>query len=801
MKFDEANTVQEICWTLRQSDWVRGQNRARINELFNGFPPFTDQEVNDNNIAVNVNFLEGTRIAHEARTQFYSGFLKPGKFFSCRTDAGPTHKRSTFNTVVSKEVNKAMKRSLPYFEKMRSSFALDVLHGIAPSPFRDRDRWCPETLGVEDVLIPGRTLLTMENVPFFALYRTFTGPELIRLTRGGKTDKGWNKKGVDACIDWIDRQSATLFAGNWPEMWTPEKTEERIKSDGGFYASDNAPTINCFDFYFYDDDGEDQGWYRRILIDAWSQPDVNGTRSRLEKPFDGLTGQFLYDSKRRKVATKLSEIINFQFADLSAAAPFRYHSVRSLGFLMYSVCQLQNRMRCKFSECVFEALMMYFRVKSSDDAQRALKVDLVNRGFIDESLQFIPASERFQVNAGLVELGLAENHRLISANASSFSTQPQQPRDSREKTKFEVMSEIQTMTSLVSSALMQAYRYQEFEYREIFRRFCKPNSGDPEVRDFQKAVERQTQIPAKILLNPDAWEIEPDRVMGAGNKTLEMAIAQQLLEMRNLYDPEPQRQILRQATETITDDPGLAEAWVPDQPLKVTDSVHDAQLAAGTLMQGLPVAVKTGMNHIEYVETLMVTMASVIQRCMQKKGATPEEITGLQMLSQHVAGHIQIIAQDPAEKARVKQYGDQLGKLNNAVRALAQQLEEKMKQSQGKDQMDPKDVAKIQAIQVAAKVKADNMAKSHAQRTAQRQVQWELEMKRKAAEGQVEIQKGVHEHSVEVAKSVEQHQLDLAHQQEQHALDMQQQEELGAAELEQQQAAAASAESASGETE
>jgi len=40
--------------------------------------------------------------------------------------------------------------------------------------------------------------------------------------------------------------------------------------------------------------------------------------------------------------------VAFQFADLSAVAPFRYHSVRSLGWLLYAVINLQNRLRCKF---------------------------------------------------------------------------------------------------------------------------------------------------------------------------------------------------------------------------------------------------------------------------------------------------------------------------------------------------------------------------------------------------------------------------------------------------------------------
>src|SRR5262249_31626919 len=154
---------------------------------------------------------------------------------------------------------------------------------------------------------------------------------------------------------------------------------------------------------------------------------------------EGYAGQFLYNPHQKVFASRRQELVGFQFADLSAVAPFRYHSVRSLGFLLYGACTIQNRLPCKFHESVFEALCMYFRVRSLDDAERALKIDMVNRGFIDESVQFIPAAERWQVNAALVELGLRENTQLIQDNSSSYLQPTNYARDRTEKTKFQVM--------------------------------------------------------------------------------------------------------------------------------------------------------------------------------------------------------------------------------------------------------------------------------------------------------------------------------------------------------------------------
>lgn len=743
MKFDDADQVSQACWTMKQADYPRGTNRARINELFNGHPPYTEQEVQENNLAVNVNFLESTRLAHDARSQFANAFTKPGNFFGARTDTGPRHKRSTWGTIVTKEINRRMKKNLPYFEKNRSVFALDVLHGIGPATWADQEMWCPDPAGVEDILIPGKTLLTFKNLAMYAVYRSFSAPELIKLTRGPNVDPGWNQDLVSKCLEWIDAEAVKLMGTNWPEIWAPEKLSERIKSDGGFYVADQLPTIECFDFYFYDGEDEEAGWRRRIVLDSWAVSE-GATRTGTRKAGDIYrnTSGFLYNGGTHKVADSHRNLMAFQFADLSAVAPFQYHSIRSLGFLLYAVCHLQNRLRCRFNEAVFEALMMYFRVKSMDDAQRALKVELVNRGFIEEGISPLTATERYQVNAPLVQFGLMQNQQIINENSSSYVQQPNYSEGGVEKTKFQVMAETNAMTSLVSSALNQAYTYQKFEYEEIFRRFCRPNSKDPDVRSFRAACLRQGV--AESALTPEAWELEPERVMGAGNKTLEMTIAQQLMEWRDKFDPEPQREILRDAVLAITDDPTRAESLVPPSPVRVTDSVHDAQLTTGALMQGLPVAIKTGMNHIEYVETMMISLANVIQQAQSSGNVTNmEKLLGMQAVGQHIAEHIAIIAKDEKEKQRVKIYGDQLGKLMNEVKAFAQRLQKQMQEqaAQGNGGMDPKDLAKMKAMEMQAQQKVEQMKLSHAERTAERQVQFEMEEKRRQQQHELDLQR------------------------------------------------------------
>lgn len=756
--FNDPQLTEQVCYDFKLSDYNRGKNRALINQLFNGFPPYSAAEVEENDIQVNVNDLTGTRLAHDARTQLYGAFLKPGKFFTLRPDAGPKHKRDLWAEAATAKINALMARSVDYFECYRSKLALDVLHGIGPAAWENSYCWCPDAVGIEDVLIPAKTLLTMKNLPFFAVYRSFTAPELIRLTRRAERDPGWNVDLVNSCLEWIDKETSALMGSTWPEVWSPEKMSERVKGDGGFYPADSVPTVDTFDFYYYFEDGEQSGWKRRIILDSWGTPSQVGGKVKMSRRtglmHDGKTdlfakSGFLYTSGDKYFADDWKNIVSFQFADLSAVAPFQYHSVRSLGFLVYALCHLQNRMRCKFNEAVFEALMPYYKIKTMDDAQRALKLNLITRGFIDDTITPVPANERYQVNTALVEMGINQNAGLIQQHSNSFAQNTSFSADRTEKTRYQVMAEVNAMVGLISGAFNQAYRYQEFEDREIIRRFFLPQTRDPDCNTFQGCLKR-AGVPEKYMV-PEAWESHHERVVGAGNQTLEMSIAEWLMGNREKYDPDGQRQILRKATFLVTGDSALANELVPDIPT-ISDSIHDAQLAAGTLMQGLPMAQAQGVNHQEYAQALMACMVSELQKVegSPQRMTTPEQLAGLQYLAGQdiqgqpipgngALGHIQVVAQNRESKAVAKQLADQHGKIMNLVKAAAQRMMEAQKAAAQKQQqtgggIDPKDAARVAGMQAQAQAKVQNMRESHAQRTAQRQIQFEQQMKQRQEE-------------------------------------------------------------------
>lgn len=745
MRFESASAVEMVAWQMRLDAFPRGENRARLNSLANGAPPYTNEEVEQNRISTNCNFLEFGEKIHDARRQLTTAMTGGNDFLTVDLDFGPVWRKKEWGAFITRRINKAMRGSRTYLDTVDSACAGSSLHGVGPSMWQDKQTALPKAVGIEDVYVPTNTLVSMDNLPFMLIYRQYTANQLQVLTQGKYCDPAWNKPLVKRCITWAEEQMVNLNGGVWSAELSPEKVQEFRKQNSGVYSSDCVPTIDCLDFFYYSDEGKKSGWRRRIVLDAWGSPGMSGgVQNTTDMPannFLGTRGEFLYNSEGRVYASKLDEIVHFLFADCSAVAPFRYHSVRSLGFLLYSVCHLQNRLRCKFNDAVFEAMLQYFRVNNPADAERLTKVDLIDKGIIPEGLEFVKAGDRWEVPANLAESLMTMNQQTIQASSSSYTQDFDFDKENSQETATRTMAKVNASAAMIGSMLHKAYNQQKFQYDEICRRFCIKDSKDPLVRSFRVECLKYG-IPEEAL-NVERWNVQPVRILGSGNKMLQVAMADKLLAIRPTLDSSAQKTVDRIYVLANSDDPSLAEQLIPDSK-HISDSAHDASAGLGTILKGLPYPIQDGQNHADIAETWLHGMALLIQQIESKGGkATPDELLGLNNLAVHIQGQIQIIAQDKREKQRVKKYSDDLGKMMNLVKAYTQRLQEQQKnaQEQNGTQLDPKDAAKIKATMLTAQVDNKLRTDAHAQRTAQRQIAFQQKIRQDAEKHRVDIAK------------------------------------------------------------
>lgn len=689
MNFSSADKIGSTISVMKQAEIQRAPNRAILNGFMNGDAPWSDKEAEEHGILINVNGKEGTDLLHKARNQYESAFTKTGNFFTISVPDCPTDKQKEYGATITQHINRIMRRSREYYYTMDCVWGGVVLHGVGARVWWDSDDWKPGFVGIQDILIPTDTDLSMENLRYFAVRRIMRPGQLMRKTvlAGKNVDRGWNIPRVKKILETFKDLNTNAHNYDWSNQ--PEQMTELVKQNQCFYDSDSAPMVFLWDFYWREDEFEDankNGWYRAIILDDDCRP-VTGQNLDSEKV------EFIYNSKE-PFASKLDQIIHFQFGDGNNVPPFKYHSIRSLAWILYDNLWLLNRVNCQFTQHVFEQLMLLFRVSDPTDRDRLQQLILQGTvGILPEGLNMVTKDERHQINEGLVDNLVSGLKQRVSENSSQY-TQAPDTGTQKERTKYETQAVLAQAAALMATMIGRAYRQEHFAAVEISRRFSKKDSTDFDVRKFRQRC-LDDGVPEKYL-DSERWEIEIEQVLGGGNRTIEIAEATELVNRLQLFDPNAQQEIKHDFALAVTNNAKKANRLAPlDATPKVTDAVHDAQQSFGTLMLGVEMDPKEGINHPEQVETLLKLMAQVIGRINATGGVgAPQDLAGLQSVAKYIGKHIQIIAQDKNNKAKVKEYTDALSNLMNQVRAFAQRQQDAA-QKQGA-QADPEMMAKIQ---------------------------------------------------------------------------------------------------------
>jgi hypothetical protein len=371
----------------------------------------------------------------------------------------------------------------------------------------------------------------------------------------------------------------------------------------------------------------------------------------------------------------------------------------------------------------------YFRVGNSDDNDRLTKIDLHNYGVVPDGVEFVKQQDRWQINHNLVDSTISNNRSMLNEAASQFR-EGRDNQSSKEKTATEIMAEVNSSNALVGTMLLLAYNYQKSQYIEIVRRFFQPNSADKDVREFRLRVLKK-EVPSEIL-DIDYWDIQPEQVLGSGNKMLQIAMADKLMAVRPLLDPESQRDVLRLYVEANSDDAGLGSRWVPNRPILVTESTHDAQLMIGSIMTGATMELHAGQDASQMLVALLKSMAEICKRIVNTTQVpTIQELTGLVNLAGTIEKYLMIAAQDQGNAELVNQSKSDLTELTKILKQWNDELQQPQQQQATEQVGADKAVkeaattqAKIQAIGITAQTKAQIAKANAAQKQQQRDAQF-----------------------------------------------------------------------------
>jgi hypothetical protein len=712
------STAQYVTDTLRSGDEVervRSANRTLVNNMLNGFPFLDEASAKKWKLDINCNFGEAPVLAAHARRQYDNAMLGSQNYFKVTLPKAPEDKKTGWGAFITQEINRPMKKSEEYTSLFEYQFASVVAHGIGPQMWRDAENWLPDYVAVEDFRVPTDTKTSFKDLAWFAERHLYTPGELSQKVFGLNADKRWKKTAIAKILhEYDDINYLPNSNANWVTM--PERRAELWKQNLGYFSSDAVPSISMWHFFYYDDTDPKDCFWKLCVVPDWGE----GTPRGCQEP------EFLFDSGAKPFARNLEHIINVQFGDLNTKAPFMYHSVRSMGFLLMEPCFWNNLALCRQLQYLMESFNPWFRVDDPNDRARVQKIDLAGQSVLEKGVSIVPNTERHQVAPQLIESVMAKLKQLQSEASQSY-TQSTDTGTAREQTAFETRVKLSAVNAMMTGLLGRAFRKRTHSDREICRRFCLRRTSNVDARQFQAACVREG-IP-RVWLNSELWEIEPEMPMGSGNPTMAMTAIQELMGLYPYLNPTAQAEVIHEAVEVYTNDPRKADRWAPiGKEAALSEGKQLAGAVFGSLMTGVPVAVKESVPASDLIETWLGMMAGVIHRIEQTDNiGTMEEIIGLQNVGQAITQQIQKLAQIQSAKSKVKEYGDALGQLMNLVKGFGQRLAEKNAQQNG----DQETQAKVQAIQQTTQAKLQSKQMTDAQKLQQKQIAFESDQQRK----------------------------------------------------------------------
>jgi hypothetical protein len=542
---------------------------------------------------------------------------------------------------------------------------------------------------------------------------------------------GWNKEAITKLLDRIHDYNYDATDYRWSN--SPEKMAQMVRQNGGYYSSDAVMSVPIWHFYFKAEGEykEKEGWQLRCVVDQDSGNNV------------GDPNVFLYDSDKIQ-AEELNHILAMQFGDMNNVAPFLYHAVRALGFLLVEPCFWSNLNRCRFTQHVMENYNTWWKVNDPAGRARAQSLETFDRCVIPEGINVVPSSDRHQINPQLTEFLAAQTKQLMSEASASYTSQSDSGTQ-KEQTAYETAIKVQQINAMMGGILINSLDQETPCYEEICRRACLNGTGNEDAKKFQEAMKRKG-IPEEWL-DVDRWDVEPVQAIGNGNPALEITSAQQLLQAKGMFSPQSQEKILHMWTGTVTGSSSTAQELVPInvQPV-ATNGQKWASSIFGTLMQGVPVVQNEAVSALEQIDTMIGMLGAAIHACeVQGNMCSRQQLTGFTAVLQYCQGLVQEIATDQAQIPLAKQYSQSLGNLANILKGFAQRLQEQ----EAAGQRDPEAEAKIAIMAQGAAVKAQTSQQKAQQTLVHRQATFDQQQQHKAEAHALEQQVAAREAAME----------------------------------------------------
>lgn len=655
-RIETASAAMSIYKTLWNADKVSAWNRAQVQGLVDGNPPFprgATRRLGQAN-KTNLDFGEAGAQVDASLSAYYDLIEGVEVLAHHILPQELGDEREELESTIDEEMERMVRRNWSdFYPRWDINSREFVTHGVSFCYFGDDDDWRWDCGGLDDFLLPRGTRVSEEEFEVLVGIREQPVHKVYAWIKDEEAAKaiGWNvdavkQELVSATKGWKNRQK-------WTDHWTEVQRMLKNNDFGVSYSGAEAKTVRLIHFWVREFSGKVSHYI--------TSGEERGTANQ----------EFLYQKFGRFHAAPQA-FVSFT----NGVGNGQIHSIRGLGFRLYPGMMELNQLRCRLLDHVkYSSALIFKRGQNAKLDEPALSLngglgvlgpdtDIVQTAIQDKSDGLIKVSNELsnivQTNTG--------NYRPRGVNVGN-----------QEKTKYEVMQQSELENRLNVSQVNLFYRSWGRLMKEVFRRVQKigptqieRNDGTvrfPEVQEFFERCASRGVPPEVIAMVKD---VLPERAIGNGSPGQRQAQLDRLGQMAGSFDERSLNHYRRDAVTAILGDRSRVDRYVPKpQDVKPVLDHKMALFENNDMELGQPADRLVGENDAIHAQIHMGAIQEAVQRLEQMRmaGQTMDienvmpDLKFLQVAIPHNAEHVDALSRDPL---RAPLYGEMRQVMQNA---------------------------------------------------------------------------------------------------------------------------------------
>jgi len=675
-RLKDVASALSIYETLRRADESSAINRARIQAVFDGRPPYNDAALRASGQAsrANLNFGEAARLLDTAMSGYVDLISSVENLVTVETSGSSENDGMRVDTIISEELSRTL-RGWPEFHSTFLRLCNEfITHGVGVTFFENETDFRFRTCGIGDMLLPRQTQSSEHSVEIAVSRRDYMVHELYNFIRNPEAAEavGWNVEAVKKAIQSANSGAHHKTFTNW------EDTQREIKNND-IYTGIRANSVPVLHFFVREFDGSVSHFMAADLAAA-NNPQRDESR------------EFLYKNVSRYENPEQA----FLFFTYGVGTNGTLHSIRGLGHRIFNHVQTSNRLRCQ----MVDGAMLASSVMLQPDSQRAL----------DElALQYYGPYAVLSPNIKLVEKAMPNMTQTVMPalvdmtqqlnEATGFYASSNAAGGSY-RSKLQVEADLEVATRLTSANLNLFYASFSRLVREIARRIVTGPKSDPAIRDFyERCTERG--VPANIVKSVDHRKTRANKAIGSGNAAARSSALNELDQLLPLLDEQGKKNLVYDRIASRVGYEMAGRYAVQPENARPTVENKVAELENVILMSGTAVSVQPTELHETHLTIHLPKVQEILDGISSGQIDPMQVLTSLQLMLQHISQHEEVIVNDPTAAAIAGQAREVINNAGNVVQNFQRKLEAEQRKAGAAQEAGQAGQAEAEAGQLA----------------------------------------------------------------------------------------------------